>query len=89
MNRRPFARLLAVVALAGAAWLVAAQDLRLPNAAASVKFAVIGDSGTGDRRQAEVADQLLRFHGKFPLLCAEADNNHDEIQIIGHRWTID
>jgi len=67
MNRRSFARLLAVLALIGAGWLVAAQDVRLPNAAASVKFAVIGDSGTGDRRQVEVADQMLRFHGKFPF----------------------
>jgi 3',5'-cyclic AMP phosphodiesterase CpdA len=67
MNRRPSARLLAVLALTGTGWLVAAQDLGLPNAAASVKFAVIGDSGTGDRRQFEVADQMLRSRGTLPF----------------------
>ena len=39
----------------------------LPNAAASVKFAVIGDSGKGDQRQADVAGQMLLFHAKFPF----------------------
>ena len=67
MNRRPFAPLLAVLALTGAGWIVSAQDFRLPHAAASVKFAVIGDSGTGDRRQFEVADQMLRSHATFPF----------------------
>lgn len=41
------------------------QDLRLPNAADSVKFAVIGDSGTGDRPQLEIAAELLKFHAAF------------------------
>jgi hypothetical protein len=50
-----------VLAVAG----LAAQDLRLPNAAGSVKFGVIGDSGTGDRAQYEVADLMLKFHGVF------------------------
>ncbi|MGE5358477.1 MAG: metallophosphoesterase [Bacteroidales bacterium] len=67
MNRRPLARCLAALALICAGWIVGAQDLALPHAAASVKFAVIGDSGTGDRRQREVADQLLRVHGTFPF----------------------
>jgi 3',5'-cyclic AMP phosphodiesterase CpdA len=67
MNRRPFAKLLAALALTGAAGIAAAQELPLPNAAASVKFAVVGDSGTGDRRQAEVAGQMLLAHGRFPF----------------------
>jgi Calcineurin-like phosphoesterase len=40
-------------------------ELTLPLESKSVRFAVIGDSGTGDLRQYEVADQMVRFHGKF------------------------
>jgi 3',5'-cyclic AMP phosphodiesterase CpdA len=58
-------RLLPALLCACLGWTLAAQDVRLPNAAASVKFAVIGDSGTGDRPQFEVAEQMLRFHAKF------------------------
>ena len=43
----------------------AAQELALPAAPTSVKFAVIGDSGTGDPEQYQVADQMTRFHAKF------------------------
>jgi hypothetical protein len=56
-----------------AAWFVAictwsstaAQELTLPATPASVKFAVIGDAGTGDPAQYQVADQMARFHAKF------------------------
>ena len=62
MNRRFLGTLLVAVC----AWsIVAAQELTLPVAPASVKFAVIGDSGTGDREQYQVADQMARFHTKF------------------------
>ena len=62
MNRR----LLAALFVAICAWSSAtAQDLTLPAAPASVKFAVIGDSGTGDPEQYQVADQMMRFHAKF------------------------
>jgi hypothetical protein len=68
MNRTvsgPQRRLLATaLVLATGAWL-AAQDLRLPNRAGSVKFGVIGDSGTGDPPQYEVADQMTAFHKIF------------------------
>jgi len=39
----------------------------LPRAADSVKFGVIGDSGTGARAQYEVAEQLVRAWKEFPL----------------------
>jgi hypothetical protein len=42
-----------------------AQELTVPTAPTSVKFAVIGDSGTGDPEQYQVADQMTRFHTKF------------------------
>ncbi len=42
-----------------------AQELALPNAPDSVKFAVIGDMGTGEQEQYDVAQQMTRFHAKF------------------------
>jgi len=44
---------------------VTAQELALPNAPDSVKFAVIGDMGTGEQEQYDVAQQMTRFHAKF------------------------
>jgi predicted phosphodiesterase len=40
-------------------------ELTLPNALASVKFAVIGDSGRGSTPQYEVAGQMREFREKF------------------------
>ena len=45
----------------------AAQDLFLPNKKDSLHFAVIGDSGTGDRNEYEVARQMVAFRAKFPF----------------------
>jgi predicted MPP superfamily phosphohydrolase len=39
----------------------------LPNHAGTVKFAVIGDNGTGDAAQYQVADQMVRFRRQFPF----------------------
>jgi len=46
---------------------LAAQDLRLPMKDGSIKFAVIGDTGTGDSAQYVVARQLAAFRTKFPF----------------------
>ncbi len=54
-----------LVAAISFVWTVQAQELRLPNAAGSVKFAVIGDSGSGDPEQFQVADQMERFRKVF------------------------
>ena len=62
--RRLVTPLLLVIA---ALWSVTAQDITLPNAPNSVKFGVIGDSGSGDREQYDVANQMARFHAKFPF----------------------
>ena len=44
----------------------AAQDgAFLPNHAGSVKFAVIGDNGTGDQPQYDIAEQMDRWHRRF------------------------
>jgi 3',5'-cyclic AMP phosphodiesterase CpdA len=45
----------------------AVQDLALPLTPNSIRFAVIGDQGTRDRFQIEVAEQLSRFRARFPF----------------------
>jgi hypothetical protein len=49
------------------AWSVTAQDTALPSLANSVKFAAIGDMGTGDSPQYDVANVMVRMHAKFPF----------------------
>lgn len=44
-----------------------APNTTLPNADGSVKFLVIGDSGTGDRAQAQVAARIVEARGRFPF----------------------
>src|SRR5215208_6740814 len=41
-------------------------ELTLPNARDSVKFAAIGDMGTGETPQYEVGKQMAAWHAKFP-----------------------
>jgi hypothetical protein len=48
-----------------ALWSVTAQEITLPNAPGSLKFGVIGDSGSGDAEQYDVGKQMARFHAKF------------------------
>lgn len=57
---------LMVSSLAG----LAAQDiaLTLPNQPDSLKFAIIGDSGTGSKSQYTIADKLVASRAKFPYL---------------------
>src|SRR6267142_4073746 len=58
--------LIATLLFSGLALSAPAQDLRLPMKDGSVKFAVIGDTGTGDKNQLAVAKQLTAYRGKFP-----------------------
>jgi hypothetical protein len=44
---------------------VAPDALMLPNSPTSVKFAVIGDSGRGNKPQHDVADRMALYHQKF------------------------
>jgi hypothetical protein len=60
--RRSIAILLAVVL---SVCQLLAQSRQLPNAPNSVKFAVIGDNGTGERPQYEVGTQMARAHASF------------------------
>ena len=51
---------------APAATIGAAVDVQPPIGKDSVKFLVIGDSGTGDRAQNEVGAQMWKAHATFP-----------------------
>jgi hypothetical protein len=44
-----------------------AAELRLPNKKDSVKFAAIGDNGTGETPQYDVAKQMTAWYAKFPF----------------------
>jgi predicted phosphodiesterase len=62
-----------IVCAALSLWLpasVVAQEVTLPQRKGSVRFAVIGDAGTGDRQQYAVAHQIAEFHMKFPFTFA-------------------
>jgi hypothetical protein len=54
----------------------AAPPTALPNRDGSLKFAVLGDFGTGEREQYEVADQMARLHARFrfKLVILVGDN---------------
>ncbi len=57
-------RLLSIVLIAAAA---AAANLELPLKTKSVRFAVIGDTGSGEKAQYETAQQLVQWRQKFPF----------------------
>ena len=62
-ERRIFSSLLvAVVAIAA---LVGQTPL--PNRSGSLKFAAMGDNGTGDRAQYDMAQQMAKVHATFPF----------------------
>jgi hypothetical protein len=68
-TRPPAAQALAAV---GAFLLVSvlsadAQDLKLPVKEGSVRFAVMGDTGTASAAQIAVGKQMAAFHSKFPF----------------------
>jgi predicted phosphodiesterase len=55
------------VALVAISLSLCAQQLTLPLKPDSVRFAVIGDMGTGEKPQYEVAEQMIKAHQKFPF----------------------
>src|SRR6266404_9447268 len=46
---------------------LAAQQLKLPNQKDSFHFAVIGDTGTGERPEYEIAARLAEYRKTFPF----------------------
>ena len=51
----------------GAAQSAGNGGLTLPNKKDSLKFAAMGDNGSGGKGQYEVAAQMAQWHGKFPF----------------------
>jgi hypothetical protein len=67
MHPRRFVRAFAPLVLAAASLAaLAAQDITLPAKPDSLKFAIIGDSGTGSKTQYGVANVLVASRAKFP-----------------------
>jgi hypothetical protein len=64
-RQRPSWRAFVLLA-ALASVLARAQELRLPLEVDSVRFGIIGDSGTGERGQYEVAKWMAEYHRLFP-----------------------
>ena len=56
-----------ILVIFAAVAFVYGQDSQLPLKKDSLKFAVIGDNGTGDRREYQVAEKLNAAHAKFPF----------------------
>src|SRR4030095_618319 len=66
MHRHLSIRLIGSLILFAAATMgLAGQDVALPNEKDSLKFAIIGDSGTGDSAQFRVAEKLNAVRAKF------------------------
>jgi predicted MPP superfamily phosphohydrolase len=60
-------RLLLPILLLALTGPLTGQDLKLPNKNGSVKFAVLGDTGTGSSDQIVVGKQVAAFKAKFPF----------------------
>jgi predicted MPP superfamily phosphohydrolase len=60
-------RLVAIVLLLLAPFASGVSAQELANRPGSLKFAVIGDNGTGARPEYEVAQQMAAHHAKFPF----------------------
>jgi predicted phosphodiesterase len=63
-------RLLATVVVVASVVSAHAQNLTLPNKKDSIKFLVIGDSGTGGGAQQKIADQIVTYRRVFPFSFA-------------------
>ena len=65
--RRNASRIAVILAvLSGPGW-TAAQDAAFPLTAGSVRFAVIGDTGSGERPQYDIAAQMTAARARFPF----------------------
>jgi 3',5'-cyclic AMP phosphodiesterase CpdA len=68
MTPNPLQRVaLAVFAAAAFSTVAFTEETALPMKSGSVKFAVMGDMGTGDAAQYETAKQMVSVHDKFPF----------------------
>ncbi len=80
---RRFIAVLLLVTLSGHARPIA-QDVSLPSKPDSLKFAVIGDNGTGDKPQFDVARLMTAAHGTFPfeLVIMLGDNLYGSQDVV-------
>jgi hypothetical protein len=67
MRRLTFAVVIMVVLVTAGTWPDAAQRLEPRAAAGPVRFAVIGDNGTGEPPQYEVGAQMAAVRARFPF----------------------
>jgi hypothetical protein len=68
MHARPHSRFIVSLALVVASLgILTAQDITLPNQPDSLKFAIIGDSGTGSSPQYRVGEKLAASRATFPF----------------------
>src|ERR1051325_5450389 len=65
--RRVFSTFLVFAFVIGARLSPAQQELSLPARPESLKFAVIGDTGTGDSPQYDVGARMNEMRGMFPF----------------------
>ena len=72
----------ALILIVGSVCPGLAQTVALPNLPDSVKFAVLGDFGNGEREQYEVADRMWATRAAFPfeLVLALGDNMYGRQQ---------
>jgi phosphodiesterase/alkaline phosphatase D-like protein len=61
------AEFLSLIAAFGTPSAASHADLQLPLAPKSIRFAVIGDSGTGERPQFQIGDLMSKARDKFPF----------------------
>jgi hypothetical protein len=76
-----------VLALLLAAPAIPAQTLKLLLKPDSVKFAVIGDSGTGEKPQYDVARQMSKYRAVFPFdfVIMLGDNLYDGADVADYK----
>ena len=55
------------VAFAATVWAAQTENVALPRNPAALRFAVIGDNGTGDKPQYEVGNQMAAARARFPF----------------------
>jgi 3',5'-cyclic AMP phosphodiesterase CpdA len=79
---RRIRRVALVAGVVASAAAFAQSSLTLPNRADSLKFAAIGDNGTGDRPQYEIAQQMINVRAAFPfdLVIMLGDNMYGSQQ---------
>src|SRR5438270_12100398 len=70
MRRRTFLAGCAIALVVSLAPLAQELPLQLPLKPNSVRFLVIGDSGTGDSEQYETAATIIKYRVKFPFTFA-------------------